>query len=350
MNNEKKYIISTVDSYNRENTKQLYNIFKTKHSLLKDTSQISMFDDEDVRDSGEWKNVAKACLEKYSDAIQLYYDNLFFKGYKYSVFYHIDSIDKFFESASHIPLYNAEKIDIFDENKIYRLDNENDILFLMNKTFRRFDEIDGRELLLHYPMLIIYHKNSSIVEFRFDALKNDVLGEKRNADFFINIIDFLKSLFHSSFDCHLEYMDLRKLIIFFKEDGSQNKINSQKTVDRHGGKTTLQASDSNFILPIIDDLKELIYIKLQKELAKNAIIKEELENFLKQYDSKSEWENIEVTFDADNPIAAKRYKVQFKFNYFGRRETLVCFMYNNSIIGNERMNNVARYIGEKIKK
>ena len=350
VNKYKEYIKGTINTYNREDITNLYISFKSKHNIIKSTNQIGLFDEEEVKDGNDKKDIVLKCIDKYDDAINVYERNLFEKGYKYSVYYMTDNIDNFIENSNKISNYEEGNIiDIFDEEKIVKLDSNEKNTFLINKTFTRYDEENGNEINLHYPMLIVYHKQFNMIEIRFGALKNDVLGEKRNADFFVAIIAYIKEKIKMIFQCNLYNYNLRSLIAILKDEKSENKINGETKRHPNGGKTTIRASEDNYSLPIIDDLKYIIREKLKNELKNNDVIRQELEEFINQYDSTTECENIEVTFDANNKILAKRYKVQFKYNYFGRSETLVCFMYNNSIKGNERMNNVAKFIGENIR-
>ena len=117
---------------------------------------------------------------------------------------------------------------------------------------------------------------------------------------------------------------------------------------KNGGKAQLKTGeDGKYIMPFVGELKNLM-LEMEDELSKCKIIKEKLENFIKEKEITSEYSLAEIDFLDKNGIERKNNRVKFNFNYMNSGFCLISYYYNGLLLGMERMNNVTNFIKENI--
>lgn len=348
------YIIYTLSTYNKVNKKTILNMFKDENIAKKKDSQTTLFDSEYVEiDYDDLDNTLANCVTQNEKAVELYEKYQFTKSYRYSVLFKCDNPEKIKEEINNIPLYefNANDIRLFDEFKTpKKIETEQEIILLFDRKFEAIHPQTSDELLLHYPVLVVFHKNNQIVEFRFDTIKRLFVEGERNQSIYSEIIDQLLNYIEKEYGVKLNAIDLSFMKNIADDESIEDiKLVSQYMNMKNGSKAELNVGDNEeYVLPIIGELKNIMN-DLKEELDKNVKIKDALEQFIYEKEETTDYPWIEVVFLNEERIKTRNNHVKFVFNYMNKKYTLISYYYNDTLIGMERMDNVTNFIGENIK-
>lgn len=349
------YIKYTLTTYNKSNKKLLLKVFEDKGIAKKKDAQTNLFDNELVQiDYSNIDDSIFECIDKSDKAIQEYDKFQFTRNYKYSVICTANNFEKLLKEVSSIPeyKYDTDEIKIFDEIKEpIRYEYLDYTILLFNKKYEAIHPQTGDELFLHYPVLLVFHKELKLVEIRFDTVKRLFTGGDRDQTIYIRLIDEILKFIEDNYHINLNPLDLDFMIELMKKNENEDiKLISQYMNLATGGKAQLAVGNNEeYVLPIIGELKNIIS-DLKEELNKNLKIKDTLEQFIFEKEETTEYPWIEVLFLNKEGIKTRNNHVKFTFNYMNKTYSLITYYYNDALIGMERMNDVTRFIGENFNK
>ncbi len=349
------YIKYTLSTYNKANKRELIKLYKDANLVKEKNAYPTIFDDDLVDiDYTNMDNTIIDCIKKHDEAIEIYEKYQFTKAYKYAVLFKCSDFEKLLLKIDEIAEYeyNNTNVKLFDElQQPTKIIYNNDSILLFNKKFEAVHPQTGEELLLHYPLLAIVHKESKLVEFRFDTIKRLFTDGDRDQNIYVKLIDELINYFKTTFDSDLLAINLDFMIEITKEESNKNiKLLSQYMFLKDGGKAQLTVGNNEeYVLPIIGELKNIIN-ELREELDKNVKIKDALEQFVYEKEETTDYPWIEVLFLDEEGIKTRNNHVKFTFNYMNRNYCLITYYYNDTLIEMERMNNVTRFIGKNIER
>lgn len=349
------YIKYTLTTYNKANKKALLKLFEKKNIAQKKDYQTNLFDNDIVQiDYSNIDDSILECIDKNEKAIEEYDEFQFIISYKYSVICNVIDFKKLLEETSKIPKYkfNKEEINLYDElKKPIKYEDSDYLIILFNKKYEAIHPQTGDELFLHYPVLVVLHKNLKLVEIRFDTVKRLFTGGDRDQTIYIKLVDDILKYFKEIYNIDLKPIDLDFMIELVKKDEKPDiKLISQYMNLATGGKAQLAVGNNEeYVLPIIGELKNIMN-DLKEELDKNLKIKDSLEQFIFEKEETTDYPWIEVLFINKEGIKTRNNHVKFTFDYMNKKYSLITYYYNDALIGMERMNDVTRFIGENFNK
>lgn len=320
---------------------------------LKESVQLTSFDDFDenreksIEISGnDLTEQVISCVLK-SKRARLFYEKWeFIKSYKYSVLYTCDEFNDVLKKVSEIkPLeeeceneYTFEPFTIL--NPVAHHEDNYDFL-KFNMSFSAIHPQTQEEFLNKYPILVVFHKKSQLIEFRFDVVKQIYISGKRESTIYANLISRIKSYVEKTYLCSLKALDLNFMVNVSKCD-STVKLIAQYMKLPSGGNAQLEVGNNQeYVLPFIGELKSLI-VAHQCELEKAPTFKDALEQFMFEMEEMSDYPWIELLWE--NEIKTRSIHVKFIFNYMDHEYCLIQYYYSNYWIEMERMNYVVKYI------
>lgn len=347
------YINYTIDTYNKTNKKALLKLYEDEKIAKKREEQTNLFDKDTI--DIDYNNIEKTimeCINSNTKAIEIYEKYQFTKSYKYAVLCKCEQFDDLLKKIEKIEEYKYN-----DEVKIYDVLKEptkvvtpENIIIVFNKKFEAIHPQTADELLLHYPIAVVIHLETKLVELRFDTIKRVFTEGERDQAIYMKqvseVLDYLKK----EYNIELKPLELDFILEFIKDDNDENiKLVSQCMNMANGSKAQLMVGNNEeYVLPIIGELKNIIS-ELREELDKNLKIKDALEQFIYEKEETTDYPWIELVFLNEEGIKTRNNNVKFTFNYMNQNYTLITYYYNNTLIGMERMNDVSRFIGENIK-
>lgn len=349
------YIVYTLSTYNKVNKKTILDIYKKEGLAKKKDKQTTLFDSEYVDiDYNDFDTTLANCVIKKEKAVELYEKYQFTRSYRYSVLFKCNNFEKILIDINRIPEYKFDSNDIrlFDEFKMpKKLETSEDIILLFDRKFEAIHPQTSDELLLHYPVLVVFHKNNKIIEFRFDTIKRLFIEGERNQSIYSEIVEQLLVYLEQEYDIKLEAIDLSFMKNIANDENIEDiKLISQYMNMKNGSKAELNVGNNEeYVLPIIGELKNIMN-DLKEELDKNLKIKDALEQFIYEKEETTDYPWIEILFLNKERIKTRNNHVKFVFNYMNKKYTLITYYYNGTLIGMERMNDVTSFIGENIKK
>lgn len=349
------YIVYTLSTYNKVNKKTILDIYKKEGLAKKKDKQTTLFDSEYVDiDYNDFDTTLANCVIKKEKAVELYEKYQFTRSYRYSVLFKCNNFEKILIDINRIPEYKFDSNDIrlFDEFKMpKKLETSEDIILLFDRKFEAIHPQTSDELLLHYPVLVVFHTNNKIIEFRFDTIKRLFIEGERNQSIYSEIVEQLLAYLEQEYDIKLEAIDLSFMKNIANDENIEDiKLISQYMNMKNGSKAELNVGNNEeYVLPIIGELKNIMN-DLKEELDKNLKIKDALEQFIYEKEETTDYPWIEILFLNKERIKTRNNHVKFVFNYMNKKYTLITYYYNDTLIGMERMNDVTSFIGENIKK
>ena len=349
------YIKYTLTTYNKSNKKALLKLFEKKNIAQKKDSQTNLFENDMVQI--DYSNIDESIFEwidKSKQDINEYDKFQFTRGYKYSVICTVSDFEQLLQECLKISEYQSdlEEINLYDELKNpIKYEDPEYLIILFNKKYEAIHPQTGDELFLHYPVLVVLHKNLNLVEIRFDTVKRLFTGGDRDQTIYIRLIDDVLKYFEENYTINLNPIDLDFMLELVKKDENEDiKLISQYMNLATGGKAQLAVGNNEeYVLPIIGELKNIIN-DLKDELDKNVKIKDALEQFIFEKEETTDYPWIEVLFLNKEGIKTRNNHVKFTFDYMNKKYSLITYYYNDALIGMERMNDVTRFIGENFNK
>lgn len=349
------YIEYTLKSYNKVTKNKLLDLYKQENIVTRKDKQVNLFCMDSIEiDNNDIDNTLVECIKKKPKAVEIYEKFQFTRAYRYGVLFTCTNFDDIVHKIDDIQeyKYNSEDIRLDDSLKNPRkMIQDNDVILLFDRKFEAVHPQTEEELLLHYPIVIVLHKENNIIELRFDSIKRLFIENENNQTLYIEIIDQVVTYFNDNYNIKLIPMDLTFMKNIADDDHNSNiKLISQYMNMKNGGKAELNVGNNEeYVLPFIGELKNLMN-DLKEELDKNIKIKDALEQFIYEKEETTDYPWIEVLFLDEEGIKTRNNHVKFTFNYMNKNYCLITYYYNSTLIGMERMNNVTRFIGENIQK
>lgn len=340
------YIQQTVLSYSTKTKQHILKLFIEKNIASKDDNingQLKTDGNECINVSGmDLDSAILYCLEHKEEAIKLVEKWEFVKDYKYSVLFTSEEFDSVVEQIRKIKvLESLEQEYIFNSLKqpLY-YEDENHCYLKFNLAYATVHPVTREELLLKYPLLIVFHNKSKIIEFRYDVLKK-VFVLDQEQDSYIYMIDSLRSILQNTYSCTLHGLDLNYMINVAKNNDDVKLIAQYMKINTGQYAQLEVGNNQEYILPFIGELKNIL-LDFQDELEKVPALKDTLDQFMFEKEEMSDYPWIEVLWD--NDIKTRSIHVKFIFNYMNKDYGLIQHYYNNVLVGMERMNYVVDYI------
>lgn len=343
------YLKGTIDTYPSKTKKYINKLF-TDADIAQNTSQLSLGNVSessiDVKDL-ELTEKIKTCLAQNEKAIKLFEEWEFTKDYKYSVVFTCEKFQQLLNNAQSLAETNQSSSDesaMMFEYLETPITFDSDGLFILkfNLKFAAIDPLNENEIFLKYPVLIVLHKESQLIELRFDVLKRVFVPDKKEQSVYSDLIDDIITYVKDNLNAELVSLDLDYLVSEVKQDSQETRVMAEYRKLPSGGNAQLEVGNNQeYVLPIIGELKELIK-KHQTELEQAPVLKEALEQFIFENDELSDYSWIELMWE--NEIKTRSIRAKFIFNYRNKSYCLIQHYFNNVLIGMERMNHVIRYI------
>ncbi|MBC8542614.1 MAG: hypothetical protein ACLR23_07910 [Clostridia bacterium] len=343
------YLKGTIDTYPSKTKKHINKLF-TDADIVKNTSQLSLGNVSesaiDVKDL-ELTEKIKTCLAQNKEAIKLFEEWEFTKDYKYSVVFTCENFQQLLNNAQSLAKTMQSPSDesamMFEYLKTpITFDSDGLFILKFNLKFAAIDPLNENEIFLKYPVLIVLHKESELIELRFDVLKRVFIPDKKEQSVYSDLIDDIIRYVYENLNTDLVPLDLDYLVSEVKQDSHETRVMAEYRKLPSGGNAQLEVGNNQeYVLPIIGELKELIK-KHQTELEQAPILKEALEQFIFENDELSDYSWIELMWE--NEIKTRSIRAKFIFNYRNKSYCLIQHYFNNVLIGMERMNHVIDYI------
>ena len=349
------FIEYTLSTYNYATKNKLLNMYKNEKIAIKKEKQVSLFGLDSVEiDYDDIDGTLSKCIREKEKAIEIYEKFQFTKSYRYSVLFKYPNFDSLIEKIEKIPEYEYQSEDIRLDDKLNnpkKMSVDNYIILLFDKKFEAVHPQTSEELLLHYPLVVVLHRENKIIEFRFDSIKRLFVEGENNQSIYVEIINQILDYFKQTYQAELDALDLTFMKnIADSEDFDNIKLISQYMNMKNGGKAELNVGNNEeYVLPIIGELKNIMN-DLKEELDKNVKIKDALEQFIYEKEETTDYPWIEVLFLNSEGIKTRHNHVKFTFNYMNKKYSLVTYYYNSTLIEMGRMNDVTRFIGENTEK
>lgn len=347
------YIKYTLSTYNKVSKKELLKKYKAENLVKKKDTQLTLFDNGLVDiDYSNLEDTLFQCVEKNDIALEIYERFQFMKSYKYAVLFKSTDFSKFIEISKDIREFQFKDTDIklFDDiSSPEKIEIEDLIIIRFNKKYEAVHPQTSEELLLHYPVIVVLHKDVQIVEFRFDAIKRLFIEGTRDQSVYTKLIDDIIEYFCRKYSLTLEALNLEFMIDITNNDQIDNiKLLSQYMFLKNGGKAQLTVGNNEeYVLPIIGELKNIIN-ELKDDLSQNIKIKDALEQFIYEKEETTDYPWIEVLFLDSEGIKTRNNHVKFTFNYMNKKYSLITYYYNDTLVEMERMNDVTRFVRKHI--
>lgn len=284
-----------------------------------------------------------SCLQKDKKAIKSFESWEFKKDYKYSVVFEAEDFDSLIKSVDKNEVLEETEQE-YTSGKLskpvyFQMVNMSFLKF--NLLFSAFHPQTGKEMLVKYPLLVVFHKQEKIIEFRFDVLKKVFIQDNGDNSFYASLIQQGIDYLQNNMQVTITPIDLNFIIDEAKKQ-DQLKLVAQYMKLTNGGNAQLDVGNNQeYVLPFIGELKSLL-ADYEDELKKVPVIKEALEQFVYEKEEKSDYPWIEVLWK--NEIKTRSIRVKLTFNYMGHDYCLMQHYYNNALIGMERMNHVVNFI------
>lgn len=350
-----KYIEYTIGTYNKVTKNRLLDLYKKENIVRKKDNQVFLFSDDAIEiDNSNIDATLIKCIKANEKAIEIYEKFQFIRAYRYAVLFTCINFDELQEKVNNIPEYKYTPTDIRLDDNLQtpkKIVKDNDIILMFEKKYEAVHPQTEEELFLHYPIIVVLHKDKHIVELRFDSIKRLFVEEKNNQTIYINIISQVLSYFNINYSVELTPLELNFMKTLADDEENKNiKLISQYMNMKNGGKAELNVGNNEeYVLPLIGELKSIMN-DLKEDLDNNLRIKDALEQFIYEKEETTDYPWIEVLFLDEEGIKTRNNHVKFTFNYMNQNYCLITYYYNSTLIEMERMNNVTRFIGENIQK
>ena len=199
------------------------------------------------------------CLEHKEEAIKIVEKWEFVKDYKYSVLFTSEEFDSVVEQIRKIKVLESwEQEYIFNSLKQPLYYEDGDRCYLkFNLAYATVHPVTREELLLKYPILIVFHNKSKIIEFRYDVLKK-VFVLDQEQDSYIYMIDSLRDILQNTYSCTLHGLDLNYMINVAKNNDDVKLIAQYMKINTGQYAQLEVGNNQEYILPFIGELKNIL--------------------------------------------------------------------------------------------
>ncbi|HBW13773.1 MAG TPA: hypothetical protein DEF30_08155 [Proteiniclasticum sp.] len=264
------------------------------------------------------------------------------KDYKYSIPFEIDN----YESIVPQIMMNSQTIDTTEENHThkelgdpikYTIDDMDFLKYCFS--FSAYNSTTGKEELLKYPVVIVFHNTIKIIEIRFDTLLMPF--KNNNPLFYSNLVKLIRSDLKDRFNITLIPIDLMFLHGIAKENKSLKLIGQSMNLSSGGRAELSVGNNEDYILPFIGELVDIIKDHAD-DLRKYPDLEDALKNFIYEIEEMSDYPWFELLWE--NETKTRSIHVKVVTRYMNEDYCLIQHYYSNVLIGMERMDHVIKYI------
>ena len=332
-----RYISNSLIEYRYLNKRQVRKILKMlkKREIINDiNSDIDCKEDLINKLNSKKREKVLKVIEEYE----------YQKPYKYSILYEIEDLSNIEEKVKKV--INSRKGFLEPEidylSQVFRkpsIINEENLLEFKFSYIIKNREDDSTTI--KYPVVVVIHKKSSILQIKFDSLSVDY----KIGNYFVAINKKIKAWFEKILKMKLIHVNVLKIVANIVEKKENNPEEYEEVTeyikdleDRYNGRTSLKANN-NDDLPIIDQLKSL------SESFENEEDRLLLEDFIEDFEAGVKYHERGLKWKREGKTGRKiKQIVSFKKNYSNEGFTLCHFYGGNQT--KERMNYVIRYLGK----
>lgn len=343
----------TITTYNEKTKKELLKIYKERKIVKKKEKQLNLFNNDAIEiDENNINETLIKCFQSNIESIRLFEKFNFEKWYKYSVLWETNNIKEKLSMFDSIPdinnTFNIQELKS-NLNCPIKYEKDNKLMLLFNKKYEAFHPENGETLKLKYSIVVVFHIDINIVEFRFDSIKRIFTGIDRDQSIYYKLIKELSNFIEENYTINLKPISLEKIIPLASGNKSDEiRLCTQHMNFRNGGKAQLKTGDDGkYVMPFVGELKNLIH-ELSGELSKCPNVRNRLQQFINDKEITSEYPLAEIDFLDKTGNERKNNRVKFTFNYMNSGLCLISYYYNDLLLGMERMNNVTNFIKENI--
>lgn len=340
------YLMGSIDNCSKKLISHLKNLFLVA-GIAEINRQVSMgnsgclcLDTVDISDR-QMNEQVKLCIKESTQARCEYEKWEFEKDYRYSILFESQNFQSLVSHTNSLPKYgdSIAENELLEDQPICK-ETEKYIFLKFNRYFSGIQPITKTESLQKYPLLIVLHKENSIVEFRFDTLRNVFFEGNERQIFYSDLIKYLKRYCEKVPTVELIPIDLE----FIVNHHSGATLMAKNMMLPSGGNAQLEVGkNENYVLPILGELRGIL-ATYETELNSIPALKEALDEFMFENDELSECSWVEIMWESE--IKTRSIRVKFIRNYKGTGCWLLQHYANNLLFGMERMNYVVGYIAE----
>lgn len=344
-----EYLEKTIELYPDKVKRYIVKNFLTHRIATKKENHFKQqtLDHADIIDISN-KNLTDqiiACIKNSKKAIEFIEKWEFEKDYKYSSLFECDKFDEVLKKAKNTVPVNkhCENKYISTERLCNPIGFESEHYFFLkfNLAFSAVSLRDQEEMLIKYPVVVVFHEKYNLIEVRFDVLKNIFLSANRLQTFYLDLIMEVDNFFNDHFDCTLEPMSLDFLVNACKQDDSVELVAQYMKLPSGGNAQLEVGNNQEYVLPFLGELRAIIDDH-QEELDKVPEFRETINQFMFEMEEMSDYPWIELLWEKE--IKTRSIRVKFIFNYRNSKYGLIQHYSSNVLIGMERMNYVVKYI------
>ncbi len=340
-----EYVRNTLRSYSINPKKKMLEKFIEKNIIVRNaiTGNLKIAGEGNNEYlEGNLDEVLDECLKDSNDALKEFEINEFIKDYKHSVLFESELFNNVLDKIEKEEIIRGteEKLLFSETNKPVFYKDDERIYMKFSKMYSAIHPTLGTEILLKYPIIVVFHKKLALIEFRFDILKRFFLDDNDNETYCI-LVDDIKKYIEEKYNCKLVGVDLDFMITACK-NSDDIKLIAQFMKLSTGGSAQLEVGDNKeYVLPLIGELRDIL-IENEADLAQVPKLKDILEQFMYEKEEMSDYPWIEVLWK--NDIKTRSIHIKIIFDYMNKGYGLIKHYYSSVLVGMERMNYVVEYI------
>lgn len=335
-----EYINNTVVESSTKVKSHFKKILKNNNLLI---SEPSLFEDNSITSNDRLNHELKESLQKSEKALEQYERWEFIRDYKYSVLFYVDDFDGFLEKILSFSSARSEyQEDSLAESLNIFLDYEGMFFLKFNRFFSAVHPQTSKELLLKYPLIVVFHKKEKLIEFRFDVLKKIFITDTMDTTFYSALIQKQIEYFNCM-GIKLKAVDLDFMINEAKKKKELFPVSQYMQLSNGGFAQLEVGNNQEYVMPFIEELKALM-LEYKCDLEKVPVLRDILEQFIYEKEELSNYPWIELLLK--NNIKTRSIHIKLIFNYMHNEYCLIQHYYNSVLIGMERMNHVTNFIAE----
>lgn len=297
------------------------------------------------------KDIITAIFNTFTDSsVNVFERWEYIKDYKYSVLFSVDDYDasKVLLTQNSITQYGesgyseSQHSDNFERPYIYTSGTK-----LFAKFVKMLSSIQNatiEEQIIKYPLIVVFHDEYKLVEFRFDSIKRIFLtgADLDESSIYSDQISGIQKILES-YGIILHGLDL-EFVTSFRNTKNDVKVIGDYRKLPNGGNAQLEVGNNvDYVFPIIGELKEILK-EHQAELDSVPCLKSALEEFIYNNDELADYTWVEVIWP--KTTKAKSIHVKFILNYKNECYSLIQHYSSCNLVGMERMDYVTEYISK----
>ncbi len=295
-------------------------------------------------------------MTSVEDASKFFEKNEFIKLYKYSVplFFEksgsetlVDTFQKKnipeFNPSTFEPVYEIDTEIVNGRPAYYKPHDDIILKFVLQKT--TFDPTTGDQCDYRYPVSIYFDELNSVLDIRFDALKNESAVKSR--DFYERLILDVAFWIKANLGLKLYLCDHSEVISAVNDKSDESvKMYRQMVQYSSGGSAELTTSpNQDYVIPFIGELRELI--DENEELFNSSPdIKDLIMGYLEDKEATANYTYIYIKWI--KPVESQSFIIKVTFDFFSQKYTVLQHLAGNCPdLEMGRMNDAIKYLCSK---